>query len=326
MTPMPRLGVGRLRPTLGFAGRRPAIVGGLIAALIMFWSGPLLAEPSGNGEPGPDEGEAGLQLFDVVLLDSRDGFAIEPDAKFLPGERVHLYLQVSGYSIGREDRVRLTHELRALDPSGRAFYPPERGGYDTELAPQDENWKPVVRYSPLIPEHAFGGTFAIRVKVTDELAGASVSEEVSFEVNAPRIDPDQGLLVRGFRFRHHPSDPYAWESPDDLAGGAPEHSIARPGEQISASFFLTGYEVRDDNTFDVESQAWLLDSEGRKLVDFGVTRESGRPYYPRLWLPGSIRIQLDPEIAPGDYPVRIRVRDRIAGTEKVHEAPLQVRP
>ncbi len=297
-----------------------------MAALIMFWSGPLLAEPSGNGEPGPDEGEAGLQLFDVVLLDSRDGFAIEPDAKFLPGERVHLYLQVSGYSIGREDRVRLTHELRALDPSGRAFYPPERGGYDTELAPQDENWKPVVRYSPLIPEHAFGGTFAIRVKVTDELAGASVSEEVSFEVNAPRIDPDQGLLVRGFRFRHHPSDPYAWESPDDPAGGAPEHSIARPGEQISASFFITGYEVRDDNTFDVESQAWLLDSEGRKLVDFGVTRESGRPYYPRLWLPGSIRIQLDPEIAPGDYPVRIRVRDRIAGTEKVHEAPLQVRP
>ena len=85
-----------------------------------------------------EEAGPGLELVNLDLLDRRDGYAIPADSRFLPGETIHVYFQIGGYQVGREFRISLTYEMRALDPGGEPFFAAEGGKVDTELAPQDE--------------------------------------------------------------------------------------------------------------------------------------------------------------------------------------------
>ncbi len=282
------------------------------------------ASPSDIAAAGDEASEPVLEIVNCDLLDSRDGFAIPEDTQFLPGERVHLICQVQGYRVGREDRVHVSYEVTGLDPRARSFYPPHQGRYDTELAPQDENWLPILRYSPLIPDHANGGTFVLRVSVTDHIGGAAVSTDVPVRVDAPQFDLTDGLTIRSFHVRSHPSDLPPWESYSVAQRDPAETRSHHPGDEVPVSFLITGFAVRNDNAFDVESQAWLVDADGEELLDLGVTRESGRPYYPRLWIPGDILIRLDPSIPPGEYRIKVRLHDRFARIERVHEFPLRV--
>ena len=262
---------------------------------------------------GPPEDRPALELVNLDLLDSRDGYAIPPDSRFLPGERIHVYCQIKGYTVGPEDRVRLRYEVAAVDPHGRRFYSPDSGSVDTELAPQDKNWMPVVRYSPRIPDHAGGGTYIVRVAVHDELAGRSVRAEVPVTVDADRVERADELLVRNFRFARA-------ENGDALP--APEF---RPGEEIWAAFYITGYEMGENNTYSVESDAWVLDAEGEKMFAFESSGDQGRPYYPRLWLPAKLRITLDDSVPPGRYTVVLRLHDNVAGSETLHEYDFVIR-
>lgn len=274
-----------------------------------------MAQPSTSAHEADDpaDAESSLGLVNLDLLDSRDGYAIPADSRFLPGERVHVYFQIKGYRVGQSDRILLRYELAALDPNGRRFYSPISGEYDVELAPQDKNWMPVVRYSPRIPDHAGGGRYVVRVAVHDELADETIQAEVPILVDGERVERADELLVRNFRFSKA-------EDGDPLAN--PEF---RPGEEIWATFFITGYETRENNTFDVESDAWVLDAEGGRLFGFEPSEEGGRPYYPRLWLPAKLRLDLDETIPPGRYTVVLRLRDRVAGSETMQRYSFLIR-
>ena len=257
--------------------------------------------------------EPPLELVNLDLLDSRDGYAIPADSRFLPGERVHVYFQIKGYRVGQADRILLHYEVAALDPNGRRFYSPVSGEYDVELAPQDKNWMPVVRYSPRIPDHAGGGTYVVQITVYDELADETIEAEVPILVDGQRVERADELLVRNFRFSKA-------ENGDPLVN--PEF---RPGEEIWAAFFITGYETRENNTFDVESDAWVLDAEGEELFGFQPSGEGGRPYYPRLWLPAKLRLDLEETIPPGQYTVVLRLRDHVAGSETMQRYSFRIR-
>lgn len=315
------LGVGAANSTLETMGRSPdsrgilpAVIArvaraGFSAAVLLnsalFLASSAMAQPttSVRGADGSSDIEPSLELVNLDLLDSRDGYAIPADSRFLPGERVHVYFQIKGYRVGRADRIFLRYEVAALDPNGRRFYSPASGEYDVELAPQDKNWMPVVRYSPRIPDHAGGGTYVVQIAVHDQLADETVEAEVPILVDGERVERADELLVRNFRFSKT-------ENGDSLSN--PEF---RPGEEIWAAFFITGYETRENNTFDVESDAWVIDSEGERLFGFEPSGEGGRPYYPRLWLPAKLRLDLDETIPPGRYTVVLRLRDRVAGSE-----------
>ncbi len=305
---IPGAGLSRRRTTA-----RLAAVGAAVALAGMCMPAVSQPLPPGPGQTGTSEDAPILELVNLDILDSRDGFAILPDSPFLPGERVHVYFQIKGYRVGPEDRVLLRYELSALDPVGRRFYAPHSGTIDEELAPQDENWMPVVRYSPRIPDHAGGGTFAIHVTVHDDLAGTSVEADVPVNVQAETVDRADELLVREFRFSRA-------EGGDPLA-----EAEFRPGEEIWAAFYITGYESRANNTFDVESDAWVVDSDGERLYAFDSRSEQGRPYYPRLWLPARLRLDLDDTISPGRYTVVLRLRDRVGGSESTQRYQFRIR-
>ena len=291
-----------------------------LAALAFLVLASDLAVPT-RAQPGPPsaaaedstEAEARLELVNLDLLDSRDGYAIPRDSRFLPGERVHVYCQIKGYRVGQADRILLRFEIAALDPEGRRFYSPASGEYDAELAPQDKNWMPVVRYSPRIPDHAGGGTYLVRIVVHDLLAQETIEADVPVLVDGDRVERANELLVRNFRFSKA-------EDGDPLAN--PEF---HPGDEIWAAFFITGYETRENNTFEVESDAWILDAEGEKLFAFESSGEEGRPFYPRLWLPAKLSLDLDETIPLGQYTVVVRLRDRVAGSEATQRYSFRIR-
>lgn len=278
-------------------------------ALALAQTTPSAAQPS---DPAA-EAEQGLALVNLDLLDRRDGYAIPADSRFLPGETIHVYFQIGGYQVGREFRISLSYEMRALDPEGRSFFAAEGGEIDTELAPQDENWMPVVRYSPRIPDHAGGGTYSIQIVVRDELSEASVSVRLPIVVDGSRVQSADQLLVRNFGFSRA-------EGGDLL-----EDPVFDAGEEIWADFFITGYKTREDNTYQVESDAWVQDAEGEKLFDFKPAGEAGSPFYPRLWLPARLRLQLDESIPPGRYAVVLRLRDMVGGVDAVEHYDFRIR-
>ena len=240
-----------------------------------------------------------LNFHSLELLDSLNGYAIPLDSTFLPGETVHVFFQIGGYSVGADDRVLLRYRMDALDPAGRRFYMAEGGEFDTELAPQDANWKPTVQYSPTIPQHAGAGSYTVRITVTDELAEQTIRDELSLNVDGDRVLPSDELLIRDFRF-----------SKSD--GGADlEDPVFGSGEQIWATFYITGYAMREDNTYDVESSAWVLDADGEELYAFESQGDAGSPYYARLWLPAKFRLDLEDSIPPGLYTVVLALTDRV---------------
>lgn len=289
-------------------GRTPVSVLAALA-LTLAQTVPSAAQPSDLGA----EAEQGLALVNLDLLDRQDGYAIPADSRFLPGETIHVYFQIAGYQVGREFRISLSYEMRALDPEGRSFFAAEGGEIDVELAPQDENWMPVVRYSPRIPDHAGGGTYSIQITVRDELAETSVSVRLPIAVDGSRVQNADQLLVRNFGFSRADG------------GDRLEDPVFDAGEEIWAEFFITGYKTRDDNTYQVESDAWVQDAEGEKLFDFKPAGEAGRPFYPRLWLPAKLRLQLDESIPPGRYAVVLRLRDMVGGVDAVEHYDFRIR-
>lgn len=292
------------------AGRGRAAAALLAAlALALAQAAPLEAQPS---DPSAED-EPDLALVNLDLLDRRDGYAIPADSRFLPGETIHLYFQIGGYQVGQEFRISLSYEMRALDPEGRSFFAAEGGKIDTELAPQDENWMPVVRYSPRIPDHAGGGTYSIQIIVRDELAQTSVSARLPIAVDGSRVQSADQLLVRNFGFSRA-------EGGDLL-----EDPVFDAGDEIWAEFFITGYKTREDNTYQVESDAWVQDAEGEKLFDFKPAGEAGRPFYPRLWLPARLRLRLDESIPPGRYAVVLRLRDLVGGVDATEHYDFRIR-
>ncbi len=299
---------GRLRPWWSLAS---------LAVLLPLLVCPAALRAQGIGQADEAQEQASpeteLSLFNLDLLDSRDGYAIPADSRFLPGETIHVYFQIKGYRIGEEERVLLRYKLEALDPDGRRFYRTEGGDVDVELAPQDENWMPVVRYSPRIPHHAGGGTYMIRIEVRDQLGGSAVRTSLPVAVDGTRVKSADELLIRSFKF-----------SKTD-GGDALAEPVFGPGDEIWATFFITGYETRDDNTFDVESDAWVVDAGGKKIFVFESRGEAGSPYYPRLWLPARFRLSLDTTIPTGHYTVVLRLRDRVGGVDSTERYRFQVR-
>ena len=58
----------------------------------------------------------------------------------------------------------------------------------------------------------------------------------------------------------------------------------------------------------------MTEGEGdaeKVLFRFESSGERGRPFYPRRRLPAEFRLDLDDDLAPGDYTVLISVRDKL---------------
>lgn len=288
----PRLGKRHLAASLALAG--------MLASLALAPT----AEAQRRKRKKPPQ--QALAITKADILDSEDGYPIPLDSFFYPGETVHLRFLVDGYTRGEYDRVWLTWRIDSFGPTGDRFVMAETGGVDTELAPQDKNWRPVIRHTPAIPPHAEAGDYNVTVQVTDQLKSETVEHKMSIRVRGESVAPGKELTVRRLVLTK-------------TEGGAPyEEAQFEPGDTIFGEFFITGYRLLDDNSFDVHADLQFLDQEGKVLFDFKPQGQQGASFYPRRWLPATFRLDLDKTLTPGSYQIGLKIDDRLG--KQVYES------
>ncbi len=239
-----------------------------------------------------------LAVVNAVIQESEGGTALPANFEHVPGDVLFFTFQVDGYR-AVNDRVRLRYRLEAVDPKGVAITEPVEAAVEAELAPEDKEWKPRVRREINVPPLAGSGTYLIRVSVTDELAKTSASKEVPFEVRGRDVPASDTLVVRNFRF---------YRSEDDREPLA--KAAYRPGDSVWARFDITGYKFGAGNSVDVAYDVAVLNAEGKVLwsqQDAAV--EKSQSFYPKRYVPGSMSLNLQKTIRPGEYALRVTVRD-----------------
>ena len=304
-----------LLPSGGIAeqARSPLCMAAVLMLLLALSAGSAFAQQrkSARKQERPEH----LTIVNARFLDSEDGYPLPPNSSFYPGEQVYVVFNLAGFHVTEDEyQMKLTYRLDFTGAKGSAFAASEGGEIAEEVYPQDEKWMPVVRAAPRIPFHAEAGVYKIELYARDEFRPQDEArQELTFEVLGKDIGEADKLTVRNFAFQQS-------------EGGKPVESPSyRPGDTLWGSFFITGFELRENNSFEVDSRLQVVDSEGEVMFSFTPQEEEGQSFYPRRWLPGRFRVDLDKDIPKGEYVLVLSVNDKLGKQESLTRYEFQIR-
>src|SRR5688500_10894744 len=120
------------------SGPASALLLALLAAIA-----PLAAGQSKQAQAAPE-----ISVVRADILDKEDGYPVDPESTFMPGETVFILFNVGGFTRAQYDRVKLHWQIDSFGPQGERFVEATTGKIDSELAPQDASWLPIIRHSP----------------------------------------------------------------------------------------------------------------------------------------------------------------------------------
>lgn len=252
---------------------------------------------------GPAAESEKLSIVRTVLHQYQDGPPLSSGFDFFPGDTVFLSFRVAGFHVTKEDKIDLTWEIDARDPSGVRLKEPVSGELATEVLPEDRknNWMPIIRYDVLVSPSAPSGEYGIQLKLTDRLGKTSTESMVRFQVRGRDVAPSDSLVVRNFRFLR-----------SETSTQPLEVAAYRPGDSVWARFDITGYKFAQNNRFSIEYGIKVLRASGSVLFEQPVAAEEERDsYYPQRHIPGSLSLTLTPDLSKGEYTIIVAVRDRI---------------
>jgi hypothetical protein len=240
-------------------------------------------------------------ILKPTLHQYEDGPPVPGGYEFFTGDTVFLSFQVAGYSATEKDKIRLTYQIDAFDAGGVRLIQTAHGKVEAELAPQDKEWMPKVRYNVLVPPSADSGVYRLAIVVNDELNGSSAKQEVNFNVRGHYVEPSDQLVVRNFRFLR------SEQATEPLAVAA-----YRPGDSVWARFDITGYRFGERNRFSVDYGLSVLRASGKVLyTEPKAAEEEHESFYPHRYVPGVLSLSLTPDLAKGEYTIVLTVRDNI---------------
>lgn len=243
----------------------------------------------------------------LALHQYEDGPLLPSSHEFLPGETVWFSARIAGFEsqqAGDNRNVKLSWQVRILDPGGVPVEPPKTGRLDDSLRIQDKDWVPKFGVSFLLPSFVPGGNYHIPVTVKDELAGSEISGDLEFHVRAETIEPSTSLVIRNFRFLRNENDTEALRPP----------VVYRPGAMLWARFEMAGYKFEANNKFSVDYGLAVLNADGKELfAQPEAAAESKESFYPQLRVPGALSLHLDPNVPAASYTLVVTVRDKIGG-------------
>jgi len=241
-----------------------------------------------------------LSILKPVISDMEDGPGVPPSFTFVPGQFIFLSYEVAGFTVSGEQKIHLSYKMDALDPKSVRLMETDANVLDTTLAEEDKNWKPKMRQQILIPPLAPSGPYKIAIQVTDDLnKTATASQELKFEVRGRDVEPSGELAVRNFHFYRGEDDR------EPLATAA-----YKPGDTLWARFDIVGYRFGQHNSVDVDYGIAVLAPSGKVLfAQEKAAEEKSYSFYPKPYVPGSMNLDLQKTIRPGDYAIAITVRD-----------------
>ena len=267
----------------------------------------------GLGQGEAAEEPPALQIIRLTLLDGFANYPIAEDSVFGPGDTVNVAFNLKGYSENDTYRMKVSWKVSTTGPAKLPFAPGSHGLFDEELAPEDEEWEPLVRYQAQLPYHLPAGVYRIHVEAKDELSGAAAEGDLNVHVAGASVVQSAVLSLQNFTFSL-------------TAGGTPlREAVFRPGATIHASFDITGYKLGEGNSYELSSHLDLLDVEGSQAYSFNPASEKGANFYPRLSVPASFRFDLDPTIELGMYTLVLTVTDVVGRQSLSSQETFEVR-
>jgi hypothetical protein len=241
-----------------------------------------------------------LSIVNAVAHQMEDGPASTIPKSFTPGETVFFSFQIENYKIA-EDRIRLEGRVVAFDPKGVPLQSPAVMKVDTEVVPQDKDWKPKMRAQIEIPPLVIPGQCRIAVKVTDELAGASAEKQFTLMVTGRPVPESDKLAVRNFGFYRGEDEARPLTTP-----------AYRPGDTVWVRFDIVGYHYGPKNKVDVEYGVAVLSPGGKTLFSQATAAaEQSESFYPKRYLPNSFSLTVQPDTKPGQFTIVVTAKDNL---------------
>lgn len=241
-----------------------------------------------------------LAVVNATLHQYEDGPKVYAGHKYIAGETVFLTFQVQGYKISEDDRIHLRYRIDALDSEGVRLAETKSGEVKTQLAPEDKEWLPKVGYTVVVPPHALPGEYRIVATVKDELKGQEARIDVPFPVQGRRVEASDTLVVRNFRFLR------SEDATQPLSRAA-----YRAGDTLWARFDITGFQLGEKNRLRVAYGIAILAGDKMLYEQPEAALEEDAPFYPRRHVPGLVSLNVQPKTTPGEYVMRVMVRDEI---------------
>lgn len=231
-----------------------------------------------------------------------DGPSVPASSAYLSGETVFFSFQVAGFKPEGEDQVvQLSYNLSVRDADNVALVEPKSGKLRAELAPQDKDWKPKIRWDFVVPPWALSGTYRLSAVVRDLNSGQEISRDFPFLVRGPAITPADKLGVQNFRFLR---------SEDDSEPLSPP--AYRPGSAVWARFDITGFKLGEKNRLHLEYDIAVLSPAGKQIYSqANAAVEKDESFYPKRFVPAAFSLSLTPTVKPGPYTVVLSLRDGI---------------
>ena len=264
---------------------------GLMAAsrvFLLFWAAILLHAAT-----------APLAILRPTISDMEDGPGVPPSFTFVPGQFVFLSFAVGGFQVSPERKIHLSWKVDAFDPKGVPLVETMAGTLDTTLSEEDKNWKPVMRQQILLPPLAGSGTYKIAMQVTDDLAKATVSQQITLQVRGHEVEPSDTLTIRNFHFYRGEEDRDALAIP-----------AYKPGDTLFARFDITGYKFGPHNSVDVDYGISVVAPSGKALfTQEKAAEEKSSSFYPKAYVPGSMNLNIYKDTKPGQYTMVLTARD-----------------
>ena len=243
---------------------------------------------------------APLAIIKPSISDMEDGPGVVSGFTFVPGQFVYVTYHIGGFKASEEQKIHLSYKTDVFDPKGVRLIETLADQVETTLAPEDKNWKPIVRQQFLLPPIAPSGTYKITVQVTDDLAhGAAVTEDIPLTVRGREVAPSDTLAIRNFHFYRGEEDR------DPLAIAA-----YKPGDTLWARFDIVGYKFGQHNSIDADYGISVVAPSGKVLfTQDKAAEEKSSSFYPKAYVPGSMNLSLQSNIRPGQYTIVLTARD-----------------
>jgi len=233
-----------------------------------------------------------------------DGPAVPASFAYAAGDTVFFSLQVAGFKPEGEDQVvQLAYSLAAMDSDHVPLVEPKSGKLRAELAPQDKDWKPKIRWEFVIPPWALSGAYRLTAVVRDLNSGQEASRELTFNVRGLSMAPADKLGIHNFRFLRTEDDAEPLNPP-----------AYRPGSTVWARFDITGFKLAEKNRLHLEYDIAVLSPAGKQIYSqANAAVEKDQSFYPKRYVPGAFSLNLTPAVKPGAYTVVLTLRDGVGG-------------
>lgn len=248
-----------------------------------------------------------ITILQAHLHQFEDGPPLTAKHQFYPGDPVFISWRLASYSKTEADkpRVKLTWKVDVIDAEKRPLVESKTGAFDVELAPQDKEWMPKARHDFVLPPLLEPGAYTVIITAKDELANTSATKELPFNVEGPRIEKSDTLVARNFRFLRSEQDTKALQTP-----------AYRPGDSVWARFEMTGYKLGPKNEYAVAYGLEVLRPNGERVYEEpNAATEKDKTFYPKRYVPGVLNLNLNKDLAKGDYTIILRLRDEV-GNQK----------